>query len=168
MMALPDRLPRAELRRQVSPGDAGAVTVDRTLNQIPMLAHRPAHSAFHRRQQRLDPSPHLIAEQRHTSHCCSIAPKRRSTLETRPSQPQSWVWSLSSAYLSKMCGCGPSSYLVKDAPFHSGGLASPLRVHTAWRAAPSATYSPASGTSTPTPKTCGAIRRMASEFEPPP
>src|ERR1039457_4174800 len=85
MMALPDRLPRAELRRQVSPGDAGAVTVDRTLNQIPMLSHRPAHSAFHRRQQRLDPSPHLIAEQRHTSHCCSIAPKRRSTLETRPS-----------------------------------------------------------------------------------
>src|SRR5450759_4327385 len=50
-----------------------------------MLAHRPAHSAFHRRQKRLDPSPHLIAEQHHPSHYRSIAPKRGSILETRPS-----------------------------------------------------------------------------------
>jgi hypothetical protein len=51
---------------------------------------------------------------------------------------------------------------------HDGGSASPDRAQAAWRAAPSATYSAASGTSTGRPNTAGAIDRTASDLAPPP
>ena len=46
--------------------------------------------------------------------------------------------------------------------------ASPLRTQAAWRAAPRATYSPSSGTSTGRPKTAGASARTAGDFAAPP
>ena len=44
----------------------------------------------------------------------------------------------------------------------------PHSTQAAWRAAPSATYSPAAGTETGAPSTVGAIRRTASDRAPPP
>ena len=59
---LPHRLPRAELHGQVAPGDPGAQPVDRALDHLPVRCHRPAHRALQRRQDGLDPSPHLVTE----------------------------------------------------------------------------------------------------------
>jgi hypothetical protein len=50
-----------------------------------MLTHRPTHRALQRRQDRLDPSPHLVAKHFCASHRRSIAPQSRLTSETRPS-----------------------------------------------------------------------------------
>lgn len=50
-----------------------------------MITHRPSHRALHRRQNRLDPSPHLVTENRSPSHDRIIQPEHASTSETRPS-----------------------------------------------------------------------------------
>ena len=49
-------------------------------------------------------------------------------------------------------------------PAHESGRGD----RAAWRAAPSATYSPGAGTSTGTPSTSGAMTRTASDCAPPP
>ena len=59
-MTLPDRLPRPELRWQITPRAPCPKTVDRPLNQRAVGPHRPAHRPVQRRQRRLNPSPHLV------------------------------------------------------------------------------------------------------------
>ena len=83
-MAFPDRLPRPEVHREITPGNTGPVAIDRPLDQQSVVAHRPAHRTLHRRQDRLDLGPHLIAQHHCSAHVPSIKPKPRSTLETRP------------------------------------------------------------------------------------
>lgn len=84
-MALPDRLPRTEVRGKITPGNTGPVAIDRALDQQPVITHRSAHRALHRWQHRNDLVPHLIVKHCHPSHVPSIKPEPRSTLETRPS-----------------------------------------------------------------------------------
>ena len=83
-MPLPHRLPRTEIGRQITPGHPRPVAVDRTLDQRTVRLHRLAHRTLQRREQRLDPSPHLIAEHCRTRHPHSITGQARSTTETRP------------------------------------------------------------------------------------
>ena len=54
---LPHRLPRTELRRQVTPGDPGAVPVDDPLDHLPVITKRLALLAIRRRHQRRDQFP---------------------------------------------------------------------------------------------------------------
>jgi len=64
-----------------------------------------------------------------------------------------------------MAGQAAASCVTAVGPDHPGGSAPPSRIHAACRAAPSATYSPGSGTTTrPLPRTAGATRRTASDF----
>ncbi len=60
-VTLPDRLPRPELRWQITPRAPRSKTLDLPLNQRAVLRpHRPAHLPLHWRQRRLNTSPHLL------------------------------------------------------------------------------------------------------------
>ncbi len=63
---LPDRLPRPELRRQITSSAPCPKSADRPLNQRAMRPHRPAHRPFQQGQRRLDSSPHLVRKNRGT------------------------------------------------------------------------------------------------------
>jgi hypothetical protein len=84
VMPLRQRLPRPELSRQVTPRHTRALAVDRALDQRSVRSHRLAHRSLHGREQRLDPSPHLITEHRRTRHARSINDQSGSGAETRP------------------------------------------------------------------------------------
>ena len=51
-VTLADRLPRPELRWQITPRAPCPKTVDRPLNQRAVRPHRPTHRPLHRRQRR--------------------------------------------------------------------------------------------------------------------
>jgi hypothetical protein len=54
VVPLPHRLPRTELSGQITPGNTGAIAVDRALDQDPVITHRSSHRTFGRRQYLLD------------------------------------------------------------------------------------------------------------------
>ncbi len=92
VVPLPHRLPRPELRRQIPPSNSGAVPVDRTLHQQPVIPKRPSSSP-QRRQQRLDAGPHLIGQHCAARHVRSIRRRPRSASETRPRRlMKNWPW----------------------------------------------------------------------------
>src|SRR5687767_1695608 len=73
-----------------------------------------------------------------------------------------YFWA-ASPYRARTSGTASASYRLLSDPVHSGGVAPPVSVHAACRAAPSATYSPGAGTETGTLNTVGAISRTAGE-----
>src|SRR5690606_31532206 len=81
---------------------------------------------------------------------------------------RSTTLSRAAAYRSRIAATGSSSYRWTSPVSQAGGSSPPSTTQAACRAAPSATYSPGGGTSTGQPKTCGAIRRTASDAAPPP
>src|SRR5688500_11578735 len=64
-MALPQRLPRAELDGQVPPRAAGAVAPEDALEGLAVVARRPSPLARTRRERRLDELPQLVADRGH-------------------------------------------------------------------------------------------------------
>src|SRR5665811_456292 len=66
VMTLPDRLPRAEIRRKITPGNAGAEPVDDPLDHCSVLTERSTSLAARGRHQRLNSSPLRIGHKNKT------------------------------------------------------------------------------------------------------
>jgi hypothetical protein len=73
---LPNRLPRTELRRKIPPGDAAAVAINDAFNDLAVAPERPPTPPVRTRQQRLDPGPLIITQNRRSRHRSSISASR--------------------------------------------------------------------------------------------
>src|SRR4051812_25593046 len=86
-MPLPHRLPRPERGRQVTPRRPGPEPVDDALHYLPVVPERPTTLTVRRRQQRLDPLPLGIAQQRSPRHPPTITESQTNLWETRSRTP---------------------------------------------------------------------------------
>jgi hypothetical protein len=64
LVTVPDRLPRTELGRQITPRDPGPEPVDDPLQDLPVIPKRPM-TPMPDRHQRLDLGPLSITENRY-------------------------------------------------------------------------------------------------------
>lgn len=69
---LPNRLPRTELRRKVPPGNPTPVPVNDAFNDFAIAPERTSTPPVRARQQRLDPGPLIITQDRSSRHTLSI------------------------------------------------------------------------------------------------
>src|SRR5665647_3046806 len=81
---VPGRLPRPELRRQVAPRGPGPRPPADPLHDHPVITPTPTAPRCPVRQQRLDPSPHLIADLTSTTHPNMLNQTRTNIRQTRP------------------------------------------------------------------------------------
>src|SRR5665647_909945 len=80
---VPGRLPRPELRRQVAPRGPGPRPPADPLHDHPVITPTPTAPRCPVRQQRLDPSQHLIADLTSTTHPNMLNQTRTNIRQTR-------------------------------------------------------------------------------------
>ena len=94
-MPLPQRLPRPELGRDITPGQPAPIPVDDPLHNSPRVAKRPPTTPVRRGQERGQTGPLSVGQDSSTRHRSSIAHPARPVWETRPRRDAQARWSRS-------------------------------------------------------------------------
>lgn len=83
-MPLPQGLPRPELGWDITPGQPAPEPVDDPLDHPTVISERAARHAVRRGQQRLEPGPLGIGQDRTTRHPMIIPQSRSAELRDTP------------------------------------------------------------------------------------
>lgn len=83
MVPLPDRLPRPEPLRQITPRNPGPIAMHDALDDLPVITPR-TRTPYRLRHQRLNPSPRRLAQLRRTRHAPKSAVKYLADLADTP------------------------------------------------------------------------------------
>lgn len=83
-VAFPNRLPRAELLRQVPPGNSTPVPVSDALDDLSVVPERAAALAVGAGQQRLNAGPLFISKNLETRHALKFSSRTSDYLRDTP------------------------------------------------------------------------------------